>query len=69
MRKFFLITNCSGLKYWSYLGHRFNTDGMLAEAVAKYGDIYINRNGGWMPKSAAITIHATVEQDEFPPEA
>ena len=42
---------------------------MLAEAVAKYGDIYINRNGGWMPKSAAITIHATVEQDEFPPEA
>ena len=43
--------------YWSY-----------TMAVKKYGDIYINRNGGWMPANCADKILKVVEQDNFPPE-
>lgn len=54
------------MTYWSYLGNKWNTVGMHADAVAKHGDIYININGGWMPKNAAVTIHKTVTQKTFP---
>ena len=66
MRTYYLITNASGMKYWSYLGTKHNTAGFHASAVEKYGDIYINQQGGWMPKSAAKTIHKTVTQKNFP---
>lgn len=69
MRKFYLITNSSGCTYWSYkVGreHASFLSPMLASAVMKYGDIYVNQNGGWMPASCAVTIHKTVEQLNFP---
>lgn len=66
MRTYYLITNCSGMKYWSYLGTKYNTTGFHAVAVARHGDIYINQHGGWMPKSAAVTIHKKVTQKDFP---
>lgn len=42
---------------------------MLAMAVKKYGDIYVNRNGGWMNAGAVKTVHKVVEQEDFPVEA
>lgn len=71
MRNFYLITNSSGCKYWSYKVGREAASWlspMLAAAVMKYGDIYVNRNGGWMPATCAVTIHKTVEQLNFPAE-
>lgn len=56
------------MKYWSYIGTKYNTAGWLAEAVAKYGDIYINRNGGWMTKEEVRNIHETRFQEDFPNE-
>lgn len=68
MREYFLITNVSGMKYWSYLGTKHNTSGQYAAMVKKYGDIYINDKGGWMPKNCAVTIHETRTQKDFPKE-
>jgi hypothetical protein len=71
MRKYYLITNISGCTYWSYkVGreHASFLSPMLASAVLKYGDIYVNRNGGWMLATHAVTIHKTVEQLNFPVE-
>lgn len=38
------------------------------EAIAKNGEIYINRHGGWMPASCIKTIHEVAIQIDFPPE-
>jgi hypothetical protein len=65
-RKYYLITNVSDCKYWSYLGTEFNTIGNHLEMVKKYGPIYINEYGGWMPTSCVKTIHQVVEQEGFP---
>ena len=72
MRKFYLITNISGLTYWSYKATKEAVSWlspMFAKAVLKYGTIYINRNGGWMPIDCVSKILRTVEQMDFPPEA
>lgn len=72
MRKFYLITNGGGLTYWSYKVGREAASWlspMLAQAVMKYGDIYVNRNGCWMTASCAKKILKTVEQADFPAEA
>lgn len=67
-RTYHLITNVSGLTYWCYVGDRYNTIGLHLEAVEKYGEIYINRMGGWFTKSSIEKIHKTVTQEDFPPE-
>jgi len=54
------------MTYWSYLGTEHNTDGWHLRAVEKYGDIYINRSGGWMHKAAVAEIHQTVSQQNWP---
>ena len=66
--QYFLITNLSGVKYWSLLGTKSNTIGFNREALAKHGEIYTNANGGWFPKSAIKTIHAVAFGDSFPQE-
>lgn len=69
MRTFYLITNTSGCTYWSYkVGreHAAFLSPIHAAAVMKYGDIYVNRNGGWMPANHADTILKTVESVNFP---
>lgn len=70
-KTFMLITNTSGAKYWSYKAD----SSMMAflspfkqNAIAKYGEIYVNRNGGWFPKCAIKTVHEVVVQVDFPPE-
>ena len=72
MRKFYLIKNSGGLTYWSYKVGREAAkwlSPMLAQAVMRYGDIYVNRNGGWMTASCISEVLKVVEQDDFPPEA
>lgn len=72
MKKFYLITNVSGLTYWSYKVTREAASWlapMFAKAVLKYGAIYINRNGGWMSPDCVSKILKTVEQMDFPAEA
>lgn len=72
MKKFYLITNSSDCTYWSYkVGreHAAFLSPMHAAAVMKHGDIYINRNNGWMPATCVVTIHKSIEQMEFPSEA
>ncbi len=66
METYYLITNVSGMKYWSYLGTKHNTSGQHAQMVKKHGDIYINARGGWMPKDCAETIHETCKSKTFP---
>lgn len=66
MRTFYLITNCSGMTYWSYLGTRANTCGSHRKMVDKYGPIYINRHGGWFPRDCAETIVKIVKQSDWP---
>lgn len=66
LRTFKLITNVSGLTYWSYVGNLHNTSGNHLHMVEKYGEIYINDKGGWFPKDCIRTIHKTVIQATFP---
>ena len=66
MKTYYLITNVSGNKYWSYLGTRYNTNGIHASMVKKYGNIYINQSGGWFDETAVKTVHKIVRQKNFP---
>ena len=66
LKTFHLITNISGMKYWSYVGNRYNTLGTLRRMVDKYGVIYINQDGGFFTPDCIRKIHATVTQKEFP---
>jgi hypothetical protein len=69
MRKFYLITNSSGCKYWSYKVGRDQAPYLpmtQAMAVEKHGDIYVNQCGGWMTSECAVTIHKVVESKDFP---
>jgi hypothetical protein len=52
------------MTYWSYLDDSIY--GNHGTTVAKWGPIYVNQCGGWMPKSAAKVIHKTVTQKNFP---
>lgn len=47
METYLLITNTSGCKYWSFIGHKGNTIGHERKMVEKYGVIFINRMGGF----------------------
>lgn len=66
LKTFFLITNCSGMKYWSYFGNQTNTTGNLRTMVDKYGAIYINDKGGFFTPDCVREIHETVTQETFP---
>lgn len=66
METYLLITNTSGYKYWSYIGHLGNAVGHDRRMVEKYGVIFINRNGGFFPGSYVRTVHKAVIQDNFP---
>lgn len=70
MRTFYLITNVSDMKYWSYLAtaETVGSGSYYAEAIKRHGNIYINRRGGWMPANCAKVIHKTVTQAEWPNE-
>ena len=66
LRTYFLITNSSGMKYWSYLGTPDNTCGTHARMVEKHGNIYININDGWFTQSCVKEVHAVAIQPDFP---
>lgn len=66
LRTYFLITNTSGCMYWSYLGTIHNTVGTLNSMVLKYGNIYVNQNGGWFHQGAIKEVHRVLIQDHFP---
>lgn len=69
IKTFCLITNISNCKYWSWKADRSMLPYLTLfqqDAIAKHGEIYINRYGGWMPKSCVKVIHKTVEQENFP---
>lgn len=66
METYLLITNTSGCKYWSYIGHLGNTVGHDRMMVKKYGVIFINRNGGFFDGRSVATVHKAVIQDTFP---
>lgn len=67
-RKYYLIRNASGCTYWSYKATRRNKNLTPVEkyAIAKYGTIYVNRNGGWMPESCAEEILQVITLNDFP---
>ena len=70
-KTFCRITNVSDCTYWSFKADRTMMPYLTlfqCEAIAKHGEIYINRHGGWMPASCVKTIHQTIVQSEFPPE-
>lgn len=66
LKTFLLITNTSGMKYWAYIGNRYNTTGNLRRMVDKYGVIYVNDKGGFFTPNCIREIHATVTQETFP---
>jgi hypothetical protein len=66
LRTYFLITNTSGLKYWSYLGTPDNTVGILASMVEKHGNIYVNDKDGWFTQNCVKEVHAVLIQENFP---
>lgn len=66
MRKYFLITNTSGMKYWSYLGTLHNTVGNLNEMVKKHGNIYINDCGGFFTQNCVKEVHEVRTQNNWP---
>jgi hypothetical protein len=68
-KKFCLITNTSNCKYWSYLGTKETTvpNGLYRRMIEKYGDIWINEQGGWFGADSVKKIHATLIQENFPP--
>lgn len=66
METYLLITNTSGCKYWSYIGHLGNTVGHERKMVEKYGVIFINRMGGFFDGRSVATVHKTVIADRFP---
>lgn len=66
METYLLITNTSGCKYWSFIGHKGNTIGHERKMVEKYGVIFINRMGGWFDGKSVDTIHKAVIQKDFP---
>ena len=65
MKTFYLITNVSKCKYWSYRLTR-STDPIYKQMIAKYGPIYVNDKGGWFPEDAVVTVHRKVKQQNFP---
>jgi hypothetical protein len=71
-KTFHLITNVSGMTYWSYeltVNNLYDADlEMHKEAVSKYGKIYVNRNLGYFHKGGVKEIHKTVKAFDFPPE-
>ena len=66
LKTFYLITNISGMKYWSYLGTPENNWGGNETMAAKYGEIYINDCGGWFNRESIRECHAIVTQLDFP---
>lgn len=66
METYYLITNVANQTYWSYLGTKDNTTGIHARMVKKYGNIYINRSGGWFNDVAVKKILKTVDAKSFP---
>ena len=65
-RIYFLITNVSGMRYWSYLGTKHNTVGNLRLMVEKHGNIYVNDKGGFFTQSCVKEVHTVLIQDHFP---
>lgn len=64
-RTYYLITNVSGFTYWSYYLDR-SRDPHYRRMIAKYGPLYVNRNGGFMTLDCVKTILKTVTQRDFP---
>lgn len=65
MKTFYLITNTSNCKYWSYLltaSEHF----IYKKMIAKYGPIYVNDKGGWFPQDCVVKVHKVVTQRNFP---
>lgn len=72
IRTYYLITNVSGCKYWSYKVTHHDASYLsprYVNAITKYGPIYINRVGGWMPMSPKDIIHKMIVSDKFPDES
>lgn len=65
MKTFFLITNASGMKYWSYFG-TMATAPEYATHIAKHGNIYINDCGGWFDQKSVKEVHAVLIQKDWP---
>ena len=65
-RIYFLITNTSGMKYWSYLGTKSNTVGNLRMMVQKHGNIYVTEQGGFMTQNCVKQVHEVLIQPDFP---
>ncbi len=63
-RKYYLITNVSNMKYWSYRDDDIH--GNHGSTVAKWGTIYVNQQGGWFHEAAVKQVHEMREQVNFP---
>lgn len=68
-RRYYLIRNTSGFVYWSYkldLSDIAEADPTERRAIAKYGTIYVNRNGGWFDDGCVEEILETMRACQFP---
>lgn len=66
METYYLITNTSGMKYWSRYVNKYNATEQQARLVARHGCIYENDKGGYFTPNCVREVHKIVIAKNFP---